>query len=237
MTFAGSRKGLDICSKGGQIRQLRSRYRVRIGVDLVEIGFPPYPAPPNLAGRGPHGRNTNRPRRVRVAGGSLTRAGRLEAIPIGSLDSLVSCAESPSPGQSFGDRSAASGVAAAESESDGDTAPVESAGEIEEMPEAEEVVPSPPERPSIEVLGEVWESSWTERMIEENSFLWRDTTNTAGITPASKGFGLISHQLRVRVGRPQMFPACGSYRDSPGHLPRDRGLRMCRPSCTICGWS
>ena len=67
-----------------------------------------------------------------------------------------------------------------------------------EEPEDEEtlaedvIVESPAEPPSIEVLGEVWESSWADRMIEENSFLWRDTNNTAGITPASKGFGLIS---------------------------------------------
>lgn len=72
------------------------------------------------------------------------------------------------------------------SESEHEAAPSEEP-EDEGTPTEEVIVESPAEPPSMEVLGEVWEESWTDRMIEENSFLWRDTTNTAGITPASKG--------------------------------------------------
>jgi hypothetical protein len=51
----------------------------------------------------------------------------------------------------------------------------------------------PQDSPPVSVLEEIWAPDWQRNLKEENSFLWRDTQNTAGVVPGSKhGFGLTS---------------------------------------------
>lgn len=69
--------------------------------------------------------------------------------------------------------------------------PVEPVPELETPPES--VILDPPPRAPLTVLEEVWEPNWTQQAFEENSFLWRDSSDTAMVIPDGRnGFGLTS---------------------------------------------
>lgn len=71
--------------------------------------------------------------------------------------------------------------------------PPESAPDAPEETIVEPPTEPPSETPPMQVLEEVWEPTWMQQAMEENSFLWRETQSTAGVTPGAKrGFGLTS---------------------------------------------